>query len=73
MLSGEAANTNFIWIQSHITSDLFNCEYFVGKIKEETKFQPIRDTRYQPVDINDFLPLLNGDLLEYVEQLMTEK
>lgn len=45
----------------------------VGKIKEETKFQPIQDTRYQPVDINDFLPQLNGELVEYVEQLMNEK
>lgn len=45
----------------------------LGKIKEETKFQPIRDTRYQPIDINDFLPLLNGDLSEYVDQLITEK
>ncbi|XP_052100494.1 integrator complex subunit 3-like isoform X1 [Mytilus californianus] len=45
----------------------------LGKIKEETKFQPIQDTRYQPVDINNFLPQLNGELVEYVEQLMNEK
>ncbi|KAJ8304786.1 hypothetical protein KUTeg_018369 [Tegillarca granosa] len=44
-----------------------------SKLRQDNKFQPIRDTRYQAVDIDEYLPQLAGDVREYTEQLQNEK
>lgn len=45
----------------------------VEKLPSDCTFQPIRDTRYEPVDLEEYLQQLGGDIYEYTVQLRDEK
>lgn len=43
------------------------------KLRSDCTFQPIKDTRYEPVDLEEYLQQLGGDVYEYTVQLRDEK
>ncbi|KAK3097008.1 hypothetical protein FSP39_005554 [Pinctada imbricata] len=46
----------------------------LDKIRQDNKFQPIRDTRYQPINLDEYLEQLGGgDIQKYTEELRDEK
>lgn len=62
-------------VENNLSDAAFSDEEddMVEKLPSDCTFQPIRDTRYEPVDLEEYLQQLGGDIYEYTVQLRDEK